>query len=81
MNILDNGITTVTTKELIHLAKGLDGVSVKFARKDKIEKVKELAMAQHDPETIRKYGDYFKNHGMDEVLTAGKPNRAKGRRA
>jgi hypothetical protein len=59
--ILEKDTIGVNTEELLHIGGGVADISIKIARRDKLEVVKQMALREHDAEIIKAGAAYFKN--------------------
>jgi hypothetical protein len=78
--IMEEGLYTPTTLELLELGKRMFYLDAQIARKDRIVLLKEFALKQHDGDMIAAMGDYFKNFGLDPDAGHAQKRRKSQRR-
>ena len=76
-NILEKGANTLTTQEMLHLAKGMKWLDGQYAKRDRIIQLSDRALAEHAPDVLAILGDYFEEFGREEIARAKVSKKAK----
>jgi hypothetical protein len=60
-DILEKGVNTSTTREIVHLRKGMQWLDAQIARKEQIAALRDFTLKSLPPGAITQMSDHFKN--------------------
>ena len=73
--ILLHGMNTPSTKEMLHLAKGLEYIDAQIARRDKIALLKKYAIGDHSSDLLDAMARHFRDFGRDASSKSSRRKR------